>query len=167
MAYIDGEWCLAEFKTSNNKLFRPFDKNTLEHVRIEHFIQCHIYMHYTGVSRALYMVVNKDSDEIYTEFVNYSNDVASYYIDRAKRIITSPIPLERVNDDPSWYKCAMCEFRVICHGKDEFARNCRTCIHATPKTDAGDKVWFCEVHHKELTFQDQKQGCECYEPIKS
>lgn len=165
MIHTSDGWIVAEFKTHNEKSFRLFDKRNVEEAKIEHYIQMQIYMHYMKVLRGLYLAVNKNTDELYAEIIDYRQDQAIYYIDRAKRIIESPEPLERVNDDPSWYLCAMCEFRVICHGQDKLSANCRTCIHATPEIGDNDKVWKCLMHQRELTFHDQKNGCDRYEAI--
>ncbi len=46
-----------------------------------------LYMHSTGIDRALYYAVCKNDDQIYTERVKYDKEVAQKYIDRSVRII--------------------------------------------------------------------------------
>lgn len=165
MIKVDDEWMVVDFKTMNEKSFKQLSKKTIKDVKLEYFIQLQIYMHYMKVKKALYFAVNKNNDDLYEEFINYDRDQALYYVDRANRIIRSKEPLERISEDPSWYLCAMCEFRSICHGKDEFTRNCRTCSHVTPEVGNENKVWVCGMDSKKLAFSYQKEGCDKYEVI--
>lgn len=157
------EWVLGEFKTHNNKSFNEVVKKGVRKEKWEHFVQMQIYMHYTGMRAALYFAVNKDNDEIHLEIVEYEKEIALGFIERAGKIIESPHPPVRINDNPSWYKCQWCDFKKVCHDGEPKAVNCRTCVHARPIENG---AWLCQQYSYVLTEADQRRGCTSHTPIK-
>jgi hypothetical protein len=69
--------------------------------------------------------------------------------DKAKRIITSNEPLQRISDDKTFYKCGWCRFKGLCHEKAAPTRDCRNCCHATANIETG--LWDCKKHNCEAT----------------
>ena len=106
-------------------------------------MQMQMYMHGSKqlggklIDRAYYMAVNKNDDDLYGERVKYDAQQAELGLEKAKRIITSSTPMERISDRPTWYLCLMCNYRELCHlGKVAYP-TCRTCIHSTPDIELG------------------------------
>lgn len=150
-------WHILEFKTHNAKSFAKLLNHGVESAKPEHYIQVQIYMHYSGMTRALYLACNKDTSEIYEERIEYDAGVALKFIARAKEIIFSPVPLVGISESPKAFVCRYCNFRENCFTPKLPQLNCRTCLHSTPKESGG---WFCEKHEKPLDFETQKVGCE-------
>ena len=132
-----------------------------------------IYMHWTiarygddGCRRALYIAVNKDTDEIYTERVEYSKSTAQAIVDKAKAIIQSVEPPQRISNDASWYECKWCDYSAMCHGSAVPEPTCRSCVHATPEMD-GDARWSCAKRKFNLSFDEQLRGCDTHRYIPS
>ena len=131
-------WHLLEMKTASNKSFNSTKKHGVEKDKPQHFAQMQVYMHLTGLTRALYMVVNKDNDELYTERLRYNSTRAKAYIDKAQMIINATTPPERISDDAESFACKFCDARELCHGTSETSAvpvaeiHCRNCVHSTP-----------------------------------
>lgn len=150
-------WHVLEFKTHNKKSFAALLSKGVKESKYEHYCQVQIYMHYTGMTRALYIAENKDTSELYEERINYDAGEALQLIAKAKNIIFSPTPLKKIAESSSSYKCKYCPSANLCHDGGKPRMNCRTCLHSTPRESGG---WFCEKRGMSLSFEDQKKGCE-------
>ena len=150
---------VAEFKTHSKKSFDDMVKNGVEKSKPAHYIQMQVYMHGTGVDRALYLAICKDDDRIYTERVRYDRAVAKKYVERGQRIALADRMPEPLSADPSWYQCRFCPAHSFCHKAEptKFA-NCRTCAHSTAKANS---TWRCERHEADnIPVDFQHKGCD-------
>ena len=152
-------WHVVEMKTHAAKSYADLQKKGVEKSKPEHYAQMQCYMHWSGLDRAYYLAVNKDTDDLYGERVRHDKAAAEKYIERARQVITSPEPLPRVSDDPAYYLCKWCDYQHQCHGTEGPAINCRTCCHATPETD-GDARWSCAWWQGDIPAEHQKKGCD-------
>ena len=116
---------LLEIKTANDKSFKQMLKHGVEHSKPLHFAQMMVYMGAVGLKRALYIVVNKNTDEIYSERIEFHKPTYDLLINKAERIVTSDAPLERFES----FECKWCEYQKICEWEEMPAINCRTCAH--------------------------------------
>ena len=157
---------VLEVKTSSDKYFKIMQKDGVEKAKPEHYAQMQLYMHWSQCTRALYFVVNKDNEEIYTERVEYSHDKAHALIDKANAIIDSAVPPARLSEDPTWFECKFCDYQSMCHGQELPAVNCRTCAHSTP-VKVGKATWVCTKYESEIPVDGQREGCggHLYIPI--
>ena len=153
-------WHVLEFKTHSNKSFGDLVAKKVRESKPQHFAQMQIYMHLMGITRSMYLAVNKDTDDLYVERVEADVTYAELLLEKARRIIFAQTPPPRISEDPSWYQCRMCDHAPVCHASGNSvlapAINCRTCLHSTP-VDGG---WHCDRHQKRLTEVDQRSGCE-------
>ena len=149
-------WHVLEFKTHSNKSFTDLVAKQVRESKPQHFAQMQIYMHLMGMNRAMYLAVNKDTDDLYVQRVEADVTYAEQLLEKARRIIFAPTPLTRVSEDPAWYQCRLCDHADVCHGRRAAEVNCRTCLHSTP-VEGG---WQCDRHQKRLTEVDQRSGCE-------
>ncbi|NBS94784.1 MAG: oxidoreductase [Betaproteobacteria bacterium] len=153
-------WHVLEFKTHANKSFTDLVAKKVRESKPQHFAQMQIYMALMAIDRAMYLAVNKDTDDLYVERVEADPKVASSLLAKAHRIIFAAAPPPRISDDPAWYQCRMCDHAPVCHAKGSGAGmpevNCRTCLHSTP-VEGG---WHCDRHQKRLTEVDQRTGCD-------
>lgn len=148
--------CVLEFKTHNDKSWRAVASKGVEVAKLQHYIQMQIYMHLMGLERALYMAVNKNDDDIYTEWVHAKSDVAEWWINKAQTLIDSPEPPAKAADSMDAFPCKLCNFKEHCHGEIAAQANCRTCCHSTPVEDG---KWRCDSKQEELSHEDQLAGC--------
>jgi len=150
---------VLEFKTSSKKAFDDVVKNGVEKSKFEHYIQMQVYMLGLGLERAMYLVVCKDDDRIYTERLKLDKDVATKYIERGQRIALDDRMPPPLSTDGSWYQCKFCPAHGLCHKKElPKAFSCRTCAHSTPQED---DTWRCEKHEaNDIPIEFQRKGCD-------
>ena len=174
---------LSEYKTAGEKAFidlagkledwrkhvtdpvkNPFTGKGVISSKIEHYVQMQTYMRYFGLKWALYVVVCKNTDDLYIEVVHFKPEVAEAYADRAGQIIRAQHPPARITNDPSWWECKFCDYREICHRGAALSKNCRTCIYASP-VEGG--VWACGKFHQPIPKDFMPKGCDAWEVIAS
>lgn len=149
------KWHVVEMKTHSEKSFNELLKKGVQSSKPLHYAQMQVYMGLSGMERALYFAVNKNTDDIYTERVRFDKDFFKSILDRAERIINAPIPPLGISQNPSWYECKLCTFYDLCHKQAIPPPTCRSCAHSTPV--AGK--WQCERNQHEIFIGQQKAGC--------
>lgn len=152
-------WAVWECKTSNTKAFKELQAKGLEKAKPQHWVQVNLYMGFTGMDRAMYMSVCKETDEIYAEWIHFDEATFKKYRERARRIITAAEPPLRISNDPSYFVCKFCDHHAVCHGVKAPLVNCRTCAHSTPEMD-GDGRWSC-AKFGEIGLLAQRESSVC------
>ena len=153
-------WAVLEVKTCNASSFAKLAKSkSVKAEKPQHYAQMQTYMGLMGLDRALYFAVNKDSDDLYTEWVHADKEAYLDALARAKRIVNATTPPNRISEDPANWQCKMCDMYKLCHQKDQAEVNCRTCVHSTPVE--GGK-WRCNEHEKDLSVEAQRAGCDSH-----
>lgn len=114
---IDDEWYLLEFKTSNTHYFKEFKKDGFEHNN-KYRAQVHIYMNKFKLKKCLAFVLNKDTQEIYLEVIEYDERVAKYYLKRGHEILESETMPERKYSSKMNFNCKMCSYYKECWNED-------------------------------------------------
>ena len=150
---------ILEIKTHSDKSFTELKKNGVIKSKPMHWVQCCIYGFGKGLDRALYFAVNKNTDEIYTEWLHLDKEVAEKAISRGKRLALQDRIPEPLSADPTWYQCRFCPAHSFCHKAEptKYA-NCRTCAHSTAKADS---TWRCERHQADgIPVEFQHEGCD-------
>lgn len=150
---------VLEIKTSSEKQFRVMQKDGVQKAKPEHYAQMQLYMHWSKCVCALYVVVNKDTDEIYTERVKYVHDTAHALIDKAMAIIQADTPPAKISEDATWFECKFCDYHAMCHGQEVPAVTCRSCAHSTP-VPTGNAAWTCGRYGCEIPPEGQREGCD-------
>jgi CRISPR/Cas system-associated exonuclease Cas4 (RecB family) len=163
---------ILEIKTASDKYFREMEKSGVKKAKPEHWAQMQMYMKWSidqfkedGCTRAIYIVVNKDNDDIYTERLEFDKEEAQGIIDKALAIIEATEPPVGISTDPSWYECKFCDYHSICHGTDVPAPTCRSCAHATAEMQGASGRWSCAAHSKDLPAVKQRNGCDSHRYI--
>ncbi len=156
-------WHVLEFKTHNNKSFVKLNKEGVQKAKPQHYAQMQAYMHKTGMTRALYLAVNKDTDELYSERVRYDRAFCENIMERAERVITSTTPPAKISKRRDYYECKWCDANEVCWGGEKAlpitSISCRQCCFATPKMD-GKARWECDKHGRSLSQTDQDKACD-------
>lgn len=149
--------CVVEYKTHGAKSFAYLVDKGVKDAKAQHYSQMQLYMHWSGMRKAFYMAVNKDNDELYTEFVDYDEQHALALVDKANRIIASDRAPSRMTEDSTYYACKWCNHMHTCHQEAAGAINCRTCVHSTPVENA---EWTCNWHNKTINDKEQRAACD-------
>lgn len=163
LGVLEGGPYLLEFKTHNDASYKSLQLNGVKMDKKTHYIQMQIYMGMFALDRALYLAINKNSDAIYDEVVEFDKACFEKYVKRAEMIVDAPEPPARISRDSTWYECKWCDARAVCHTTVAPLINCRTCAHSTPIENG---QWRCEnvnaLNMAEIPAATVLMGCSSY-----
>ena len=148
-------WHVLEFKTHSVKSFNELTAKGVVQAKPQHAAQMQIYMHLTGITRALYVAVCKDTDALHIERLKADRAMAERLLEKAGRIIFAQHPPARISQDPAWFECRFCDHHGACHEGGGAAATCRSCLHSTP-VDGG---WHCARNDLRLSPSEQRSAC--------
>jgi len=129
-----------ECKTMNTKGFKDMKAKGCQSSKPVYWAQMQVGMHLCELERALFVVVCKETDEIYMERVHLDKAEALMLVAKAGSIIFAEEPPARLSDNPSFLLCKFCSHHPVCHGGKFPEVSCRTCAHVTPEQDG---TWSC------------------------
>ncbi len=146
---------VLECKTSSKKLYDKLVKEGVEKAKYQHYCQMQVYLRWAKLDRAFYIVCCKDDDRLYGERVYYNKEVTDRLVEKARRVIYSEVPLERIGESETDFRCKFCDHADLCWNKKLPLVSCRTCAFSTPEVDG---TWTCKGE-KVLSEFEQKAGC--------
>lgn len=155
-------WCVLEFKTANAKSWAELNANGVKDAQSRHWAQMQLYCHHTNLRYAVYLSVNKNTDELYCEVVEADKSAAEDLLRKAQMIIFDPEIPPRISEDPTWYKCKFCDFQRVCHHGAEILRNCRSCVNGKPDVNG---TWFCQFYNATIPKDQLNKDHECWSSI--
>ena len=109
---------LLEFKSAKNSRFNEFKKNDVRTVSNNYFVQTQVYMQKLKLNYCLFIVMNKDTQELYMEIINYDKEIADIYITRGKDIARSTELPSRAYAKKTFFKCRFCDYSEECWEND-------------------------------------------------
>lgn len=151
---------ILECKTSSKKLYDKLVKEGVEKAKYQHYCQMQIYMKWAKLDRAFYIVCCKDDDRLYGERVYFNKEVADRLVEKARRVIYSEIPLEKLGNSETDFRCKFCDHADLCWNKKLPLVSCRTCAFSIPEVDG---TWTCGRGEKRVISEfEQKAGCSSH-----
>lgn len=158
----EGQPCYTEFKTASDKSFNETVKKGCRDAHFEHYVQMQQCMKYYQLNYALYVMVNKNNDDLYAEVLVFDKDTADRYSRRAKEIIFTTDALPRISNIETYFQCKMCEEREVCHGKSAPLVTCRSCTHWSAEANG---TFSCAMNNNEVR-DCPEQACQehVYDP---
>ena len=147
-------WHVIECKTMNTRTFNQLKAKGVQSVKFEHYCQCQVYMGWSGLDRAFYIAVCKDTDELYGERIHFNQELFDQLRLKADKIIFADTPPV---SNCGGAECKWCNHKQVCQGKRLPEINCRTCAHSDTVIDCG---WKCSRTGKELSPLDQRNACQ-------
>ena len=164
-----------ELKTAKASSFREFVKKGVEKKSPTYYGQAQSYMlqsHYAGspvppLKWFLFLILNKDTDDLYAEIVDFEPSYGRALKEKAKEILTvlEPKQLDRLSESPDWYECRWCPHRDKCHFDDSPDKNCRTCRHSK-HVQTNVAKWECLKKNETLYRAEALKGCDQWERKK-
>jgi len=148
---------VLSFKTANDSSWKSMQKDG---PGSKYEAQSQVEMRLAGIDRTLFLVANKNDDQVHGERIRLDTTKADAIIDKATRITFAAEPPGRISEDAAFYKCKQCPAAKVCHGDALPAVSCRTCLHATPEAD-GDGRWSCALAPagESIPHEFQARGC--------
>jgi len=157
-----GETVGLEIKTANQKSWDKLKKSGVKSHQRRHYTQINLYAYWFQLPGFVYLSVNKNTDEIYSEWVPYDPEEVDQARADARTVLSATTPPPGISKIPSWYQCKFCDFSDVCHFNAAPAMNCRTCRHVSPDL-IGANSWTCTKTGSELTTEEQRTGCNQWE----
>ena len=114
---------ILEIKSANDNSWKAFKEKGVKEKSATYFAQAQCYMGYSGLTRALFVIHNKNNSEIYTERLYFDEEVFLSLRGRAKSIITS----NKMPDPVNGFACRWCDQRLNCEGEIMADKVCGTC----------------------------------------
>jgi hypothetical protein len=151
---------LLEIKTMKDSRFKTYKSGKIEVTDPTYWIQMQMYMGFAGLTRCLFIVTNKDTEERSYNRYKFEKSVCEEHTGIAFDILSS----EQYPAPPSgWnkfhYNCKMCSAYRYCYLDAPTEINCRTCQHADMIING---KWECSLHDEILSVDMQRIGCKSY-----
>lgn len=139
---------LTEFKTHNDKYFTSLKKDGVRKSFPKHFDQTTAYMGYMKIQKCLYVGYNKNTSEIYIEWIDFDADHFKELQRKEAEVVMADTLLPRIgNDSPMWFECKLCDCAKTCFGKTPIKKSCKNCEFVDVLQDG---KWACNKHKKDL-----------------
>jgi hypothetical protein len=152
---------IVECKSAKQEVFRKVAKEGVRNGKPEHYATFQFYMHGLGINRVLYMMSNKNDEDLHIERVHYDVDFAIRAVARIERIINMPEPPSRLCTKRDDFRGLFCRQAAVCWGESMPRVHCRSCLHSTPLMD-GNAGWDCARWQKPLSLAEQDAGCPAH-----
>lgn len=121
---------ILEIKSANDSRFKAFKAAGVRAVSAAYYCQVQCYMGYSGLERALFVIMNKNTCELYTERAHFRRDHFEALHRRAWDIIAANQPPDRLSEGHP--ACHWCDFRHPCREPDlavQTDKSCGCCTH--------------------------------------
>lgn len=159
----DPEAFLTEFKTSGTGAsFNGMLENGVRRSKPRHWAQMNVYGALWPLKHAVYVMVNKNDDDLHVEAVPLDHDYGNELVGKAYSIIMSQEPPNRIAQTPAFHTCKFCHMQGVCFGDETPEKNCRSCKFARPVENA---EWYCDGYNGVIPRDYLKEGCGNYARI--
>lgn len=152
---------IVECKSANDASFKEVRKKGVKEGKPEHYATFQFYMHATGVDRVLYMMTNKNDEDLHLERVAYDAEFALRLVASIERIVSAPEPPGRLCTKFDDFRGRFCRQKEVCWGIRKPRAHCRSCMYSTPLLD-GNAGWDCARWAKPLSLDEQAEGCSAH-----
>lgn len=149
---------VVECKSVNTKGFKAIVKDGVKKAKPLHWTQVQLYMHIMSHDRGFYYVKCADTQEYWSERVEYDVEYCLRLLAKLERIIFSDDIPGRISEKPDWFECTFCRHHAVCHEGAMPRVSCRTCIHFQTER-GGDCHVSCMRFSKPLGIQEQRDAC--------
>lgn len=105
---------LLEVKTAKDDRFKKYKKEGVEKADSEYYGQIQTYMLKFKLERCLFVMLNKDTQELYFERINLNKMEATFLVERGREIAGKTERPIRAYPNKEFYKCAWCGYRDRC-----------------------------------------------------
>lgn len=123
-----------------------------------------------GINWAMWIIVNKNDDEIAVKIQKLDPNYGRQLEQKAERIVFADKPLERISKSPAMSTCTNCFFKEHCHKGKQTDKNCRSCSQSVPMNEPasnGSGQWFCTNPKYNAIIPEHiiMNGCDDWSPF--
>lgn len=149
---------ILECKSANAAKFDAFKRFGVQATYPEYYCQAQCYMGYSGLERALFVVANKNTSELYTERVRFNPDDFEALHARAAAIISANAMPTRAFKQGS-QECRFCDLRIHCWSPESAIQEHHTCGSCTFLSFEGIKP-HCRKPEHPFAIETWGIGCD-------
>ncbi len=106
---------VLEIKTANHNEYKKFVDLGVKAWEQTYYYQMIAYMGMFKLKNAVIIVINKDDSSWSAEWVEYDDIVYCELKTKASLISTMEKEPSRINDNPCYWVCQMCKYKITCH----------------------------------------------------
>lgn len=162
----DVGYVLAEWKTQGigkqGKNFIKLEAEGVKKYKPVHWAQMSIYGYKLGLQYALYIAVNKTTDELHVEFVKLDWELGKDLEKKAEFIIFAETAPNGIGCSASYWECSYCDAKELCFSNAEPLVNCRSCKYSTP---VDNSEWGCKHWNAVIPKDAIPNACPEWESI--
>lgn len=114
---------VLEVKSCSEKNFKLFLKHGVKDHPVygeKYYAQAQLYMGYSGIKRTLFIIENKNTSERIQFRVKYVAKDFKALKAKAKIIIEAKYPPPGISENPTWFKCKLCQYNDAKHCRREY-----------------------------------------------
>ena len=116
----EGNRYVLEIKTMGDKSFKKFQTQGVRKSHPQYFWQVQAYMDMADIRHAILLAVNKNTEAMHEELIEFNADVAYHAIERAKRInALKEMPTGLAGAGKKQMECQGCSFEQFCWKEQE------------------------------------------------
>ena len=153
---------LGEYKTQGTQKFAKLQLSGVKLEKYQHFCQQSVYGFKLGLKYAIYMAVDKNTDELHIEVIELDWFLGQELINKAERIIFAQEPPNKISASASFFECKWCDFNQVCWNNKPAEINCRSCKRSVAVDNA---EWYCKQYDLILPKENIKNGCATWESL--
>lgn len=155
---FEGEELLFEAKSMNHNNYLEVKRKGVQESKPVYYSQMQMYMGEMDLRFGLFAAMDKNTSDLYVEFVPYDEDHHMELKMKADDILSATHINEfpKIGSNPSWFQCKFCDAKDVCHGGGVIEKNCRTCQHSLMLPEG---MWECLYQPCELNDEEQARGC--------
>ena len=154
---------LLEIKTAKASKFKEFVRKGVKQANPVYWYQVQGYAAQDALNlpAALFIVLNKDTSEIYAERVEREPGIFDRLHQKAAEIIASDTPPASIYKDKTWFelKYHSDAWNAVYWGEQLPAQNCRNCRHSCPIIEGHGARWYCRRYAYDIPLDFQRTGC--------
>lgn len=107
--------CILELKTAKASEFKKFNDKGIKEWNMQYYYQCQSYMGMKKLKYCLFIVINKDNADMACEYIYFDEICYAELQAKASNVLKLESEPARINDNPCFWICQMCAFKVTCH----------------------------------------------------
>lgn len=127
---VEEQPMILEIKSASAARTKAFKTSGIPANSSEYYAQVQCYMGYSGLRKAVWVVMNKDTCEIYTELCEYNEEDFKKIETKAQNIISANTVPDRMCEQPG-RECGWCDYYGHCWNSPyiQSVHTCGTCIN--------------------------------------
>jgi len=154
-----------EIKTAKASKWKLFKTKGCKSTSITYYGQTQSYMGDCGLTRTLFIVINKDTEEWHIERIHFDKDFYEDLKRKEMMVVTTENLFDKLVGFDVKMNCTWCSHKNICKNDMMPEVNCRTCGSAEVHNEG---KWKCahDNDNKFLSKEEQVVACTMYEVSK-